>query len=143
MFAEECPPEEKLPRQGLRAGEIAIGLHPHTADRLPASLGHALFDGSEELGIVLSHEVVELRLALGEVIIGEFFHQPQHGVEAAPGLAADLVYGPQPGHVQVSVAGSDDGGIQRVAGCFDLRAQRLVGARDAVIEPFAKWLAGV
>ena len=67
-----------------------------------------LFDCFKERWIILAHVVVELRLALRKVIIGELFHQAQHGVEGAPGLAPGLVERPQPGHVNVGVTGGYD-----------------------------------
>ncbi len=39
--AEESPAEQQLTRQRLRPADVAVGLHPHAADRLPAPLSHA------------------------------------------------------------------------------------------------------
>ncbi len=115
MLPEEGAAQEKLPGQGLRATQVTVGFHPHTADRLPTAFGYPTFNALEQFRIVLSYKIVELGLALGEVVIRELFHQAQHGVEGASRFAPGLAERPQPGHVNVSVAGGDDGYVQRRA----------------------------
>ena len=132
-----------MPGKGLRAAQVAVCFHPHAADWLPASLGHALFDRGEQFGIILAHEIIKLRLALGEVIFGELLHQAHHGVERASGLAPNLVDRPQPGHVEMRVTGGSNGHVQRRAGLLNSRLKGGMRGRNAGIKGLGKWLAGV
>ena len=77
------------------------------------------------------------------MVVGELLHQAQHGVEGAPGLAPGLAQRPQPGHVDVGVAGGDDAHVERRPGLGDAGAQRGVRGRDAGVEGVAERLAGV
>ena len=124
MLAEEAAPEQELARQRLGAAQVAVRFDPHAAHRLPAALLHPRLDGLEELGAVLAHEVIQLRLALAEVIIGELLHVAQHIGEGARGFLAGLGERPQPGHVDVGMPAGMDGHIQRGACLGNARPSR-------------------
>ena len=127
----------------IRAREVAVGLDPHPADGLPAPLFDPFLDGLEQLGIIVLDVLVELRLALGEVVLGELFHQPQDCMEGAPGLAARLAQRPEPGHVDVGVSGGEDIDIQRRSGRLDAGAERIMGGSDRIVEAVVEGFAGV
>jgi len=59
----------------LAAGQVAVGLHPHAADRGPLALLHGLLDTGPDLGVVVAHPRVLLGLRAGEdellVLVGE------------------------------------------------------------------------
>ncbi len=143
VLAEIAAPQQKLARQRLRAAQVAVGLNPHAADGLPAPLRHPRADRLEELWMILADVLVELGLALGEVVLGELLHQAQGGVEGARGFAAGLVEGPQPGHVDVGVAGGGHGHIQRRAGIGSGAVQRHQRRDDAFVEALSERLADV
>ena len=63
---------------------------------------------SKRSGIVAAHVVVQLRLALSEVEVGELVHEAQRVVKRPPGLAACLRNRPQPRNVDVGVPCSGD-----------------------------------
>ena len=73
-------------------------------------------------------------LTLGEVEIGELFHQPQDAAEGTRRLAPGLAGGPQPGYVEMSVSHGDD--VYRQG--WPCRCQPLVEGllccRDALVE---------
>jgi hypothetical protein len=95
-------------------------------------------DRLEEVRVILPNVVVELRLALGEVVVGELLHQVQHGVEGAAGLAPRLAQRPQPGDVDVGVAGADHLHVERRAGFGDALRSAPRARRHAGVEGVAK-----
>ncbi len=132
-----------MPRQGLRARDVAIGLHPRAAQRLPTALAHSLLDDLEQLRIILPHKVIQLGLALAEAEFGVLLHQADDIVERPSAFTPGLAQRPQPGHVNVSVTHSGDIHSQRSARLGDALPQHLVGSRHAGVKAFAEWLASV
>ncbi len=122
---EGAHPIDQLPHQRLAVRHVGVGLDPHRAGRLPAPLGNARLDPRVELGLVLLDVIVELRLALREVVFGVLLHQPQHRREGARRLAARLRQRPEPGDVDVRVAGHHDPGPRAVP----VAGQRLLERR--------------
>ena len=106
---------EDLPRQALAARHVRIGLDPHAADRLPLARRDALANLGEQFWIVLLDLRVELRARLVEAELGRALHQRQHGREGAPQFAPRLLIGPQPGEVDVGMAGESDLALRREA----------------------------
>jgi len=143
MAAEEVAAEQELAGERFGAGEVAVGLDPHAADWLPAAFGDARLDRLEQLRVVLAHIVIELGLALGEVVVGELLHEAHDGVEGAAGLAPRLAQSPQPGGVDVGVAAGDDADVHRLAGLGDALAQSSQCAGDTGVEGVAERLAQV
>jgi hypothetical protein len=84
-----------------------------------------------------------LGLGLGKVVVGELFHQAQDGVKGASVLSSGLAQRPQPGDVDVGVAGGDDVHIQGRTGLGDTLSQSSVGRGYAGIEPVAEGVAGI
>ena len=58
MPLKEGHAQQELPDQGLTSGEVAVGLDPGTAHRLPPACLHLLPDGLKESRIVLADHVV-------------------------------------------------------------------------------------
>ena len=96
--------QEELAHQRLPARDVAVHLHPGAADGLPAPLCHPASDLRQQLRVILFDELVELSLALGEVVLGVALHQPEHGGEGSRRLLPRLSQGPQPGSVNVGVS---------------------------------------
>ena len=134
VFAEETAPEQELAREGFRAAQVAVRFDPHATHRLPTPFFDLLLDGFEQRGLILFHELIQLRLALREVIIGELLHQAQGGVEGALRFAAGLADCPQPGHIDVGMACGVDDGIQRRPRFFEARLESLHGRLDTGIK---------
>ena len=139
VLAEFLPEEplavEELTDQALAGGQIAVGLQPHAAFRLPAALGNALLDLLVELGIALLQEVVEHGLAGHELVVGELLHELEHRGEGADHLLPGLGYGPPPGHVDVGVA--DAGGDDTVVAAHllvELLLQICLGLGQGLVE---------
>ncbi len=143
MLAEVAAPEQELAGERLRAAQVAVGLHPHPADRFPTSFGDALTNFVEQLRVILADGLVQMGLALGEVIFGELLHQTQDGVKRAGSFAAGLVEGPQPGHVDVGVAGGGERDVQRRAAAGNGTVQSRQRGDDAVVKALPERFAGV
>src|SRR5690606_20398298 len=94
MFAEKGTAKQELSYQGFRAAQVAVCLNPHAPDRLPASLRDTLLDCLEQTRLILPDKLIELRLALGEAVLRELLHQPDHGMKRPLCLAACLSKGP-------------------------------------------------
>ena len=97
----------------------------------------------EQRGLILAHVLVELRLALAEMIGREPLHVAQHVVEGALRLAAGLAERPEPGNINVRVPGGVDGHIQRRAGFGEAGLQRGGRRLDAGVEGCAERIAGL
>ena len=98
---------------------IPTRFDPHPADGFPAAFCDPLPDGFKQSWLIFLDELIDLRLALREVIIGELLHQADHVLECALGFAAGLTECPQPGNVDVRVAGCMDDHLQRHTGCLN------------------------
>ena len=109
LLEEEPLAVDELARQGLAAGEVAVGLHPHAADGRPLARLHRLGDAAEDLRVTVLHPGVLLRLRAGEHQLGVVLGERGDVGEGPRGLALGLAYGPQPGAVDVRVAGGGDG----------------------------------
>ena len=143
VTAEEVAPQEELPRQRLRAGDVAVHLDPGRAEQFPAALPRPLPNTVEQGGGVPAHEFVQLGLALPEVERGELRQQVEGVAEGVDRLAAGAGDRPQPGHVQVGVADGDDFHSQRRAGPLYPFPQEAGGDGDAFVEAVADGLADV
>ncbi len=75
LVAEEAFAVEELADQALAAGDVGIGLDPHTAfgDELPG-LDRTL-DAPVQVGVVVFDHPVEMGLALQEAVLRVFCHQ--------------------------------------------------------------------
>ncbi len=138
VLAEEGAAKQELARQRFGPAQVAVRLDPHAADGFPASFGDARLDVLEKLRVVLAHVVVELRLALREVIFRKLLHQPQHSVEGAASLLPRDAQRPQPGHIDVSVTRADHLDVERRPGFGDAGVQRSMGGGHTGVELLAK-----
>ncbi len=128
--------DEALPRR-----QVHVRLDPHPADRDPLPALDALDDLREQLGMTLLHPGVLLGLRAREPVLGVVVHQRHRRGEGAGALAHGLAQRPQPGRVDVGVAGGDDpvGALRRrtlgqprrqqTAGTDDV-GQRVEGGHD-------------
>ncbi len=109
LFFKKALSVYKLSHQRLPGSQVAVGLQPHTALRLPALLLNALLRLRVKLRITLFQKSIQLRLTGHKLIVGVFLHQLQHRGKAASHLLSRLLHGPPPCHVDVRVAdtGSD------------------------------------
>ena len=109
LFFKKALPVYKLSHQRLSGSQVAVGLQPHTALRLPALLLNALLRLRVKLRITLFQKSIQLRLTGHKLIVGVLLHQLQHRGKAASHLLSRLLHGPPPCHVDVRVAdtGSD------------------------------------
>ena len=122
LLLEVALADEQLANEGLTAGEVEVRLNPHATDDLPAAFLDALLDLLVHLGVLVGHPLAVLRGGLGEGVVGVLVHQLQGGCEGALDDIDGLGLGPEPGGVDVRVAGEDDVGL------FHLRAQRVEDA---------------
>ena len=126
-------PVEELAHEALAGRHVGVGLDPHRADGFPLAALHCFLDGLEEIGVVALDLVVIGGRRLVEDEARELLHQLQRGVEGAARLAAGLVIGPQPGEIDMRMAGDGELALLRIAGFqrLELLAQRLKGGDDA------------
>ncbi|GFI48825.1 hypothetical protein IMSAGC020_00020 [Lachnospiraceae bacterium] len=103
LLLDEPAAKEYLARQGFPACQVAVGLYPHAAVRLPASLFHSLLDIFKYIRELLFHILIELRLCLEEYIFRVHLHQAEHGGERARAFLSRMLQTPQPCHVNVGV----------------------------------------
>ncbi len=108
LLAEEAFAKQNLPHQRFARRQVAVGLQPHGALRLPTALPHALFDSGIYLRVAVFEKLIELRLAGHKLVARVFVHQLQHRRKAARDLFPRLSDGPPPRHVDVRMA--DAGG---------------------------------
>ena len=95
---------EELAGQRLPRGQVAVGLHPHRADREPLPARDRLAHAGEERRRALRQPRVVLCLRVREAVLGIRVHQPQLRGRRAHELAPRLLERPQPRRVEVGVA---------------------------------------
>ena len=96
--------DQKLARQRLTIWQVAVGLHPHAAERLPATLLHPLANALEGGRVVFFDHCVLQRRRRQEAVLGVALHQPQDGGPRATRLLPRLDDRPQPGAVDVRMS---------------------------------------
>ena len=143
MMTKEGATKEELPRQRFRARDVAVGLHPRAAQRLPTAIPHPLLDDLKQLRIILPHEIIQLGLALAEAEFGVLLHQADDVVERPSALAPGLAQRPKPGHVNVGVSNGSDVHVQRSARLGNVLPQGLMGGRHTGVKTFTERLASV
>ena len=104
LLTEEAFAVQELTHQALTSRQVAVGLEPHAAFRLPARLFDTLFELLIQLRIALVQEGIQHRLAGHKAVFGILLHHLQHSGEAAGGFLAGLRNRPPPSHVNVGVA---------------------------------------
>lgn len=131
VLDEEPFAVDQLAGQRLAAGQVAVGLDPHAADRRPLALLHRLLDAGPHVRVVVAHPLVLLGLRAGEdevvVLVGE---RGDVG-EGAGRLPLGLADRPQPGGVDVRVADAGEGVGAGVRGPREGRGQDLADGRRA------------
>ena len=129
--------DEELADEGFAVGEVEVGLDPHAADDLPAALFDALADLVVHLGIFFGDPCGVLRGGLGVGVVGVLVHELERGGEGALDDVDGFGARPEPGGVDVGVAGEVDGGLredglERGRGCLAIcggRRRRRTGRR--------------
>ena len=127
VLQEEPLAGHELAGHGLGAGHVGIRLHPHPAHRCEAPIGHALLDAGEQLGVAVLQPLVLLGGGGGEGDVRVVLDQRAHVGEGAGHLADGLPYRPQPGGVDVGVAGGQHRQGRRPGRGLQHRAQHLAG----------------
>ncbi len=102
---------EELADEGFAVGKVEVGFDPHAADDLPAAFFDALADLVVHLGIFFGDPGGVLRGGLGVGVAGVFVHELEGGGEGALDHVDGFRAGPEPGGVDVGVAGEVDGGL--------------------------------
>ena len=95
---------QDLANERFAGGQIAIGLHPHRADRLPLPAADALFYALPDLGIVGLHPRIVLRLRADEHIARILLHVVEGGGEGARAFSNRLAERPKPSRIDVRMA---------------------------------------
>jgi len=141
---EVSPAVEELAHQRLATGDVRVHLDPGGPVHFPASLIGAPAYLVQHLRMILGDELIELRLAANEAIVGVAFHETQCRGERARSLFAGLRQGPQPGYVDMGVP--DGAHPLRAGGCGaggHSLSERLPCGLDRGVEGVAQRLAVV
>ncbi len=93
--------------------------------------------------MILANVLIQLRLALGEVILRKLLHQAQNSLESAGGFFAGLVERPEPGHIDVGVAGGGHRHGERRARLSNRTGQADQREADALVKWIAKRLTSI
>lgn len=108
VLDEEPLAVDELAGHRLAAGQVAVGLDPHAADRRPLALLHRFLDAGPHLGVVVAHPLVLLGLRAGEDEVLVLVGQRSDVREGAGRLALGLTDRPQPRRVDVRMADARD-----------------------------------
>ncbi len=103
--------DEELADEGFAVGEVEVRLDPHAADDLPAALFDALADLVVHLGIFFGDPGGVLRGGLAVGVAGVLVHELERGGEGALDDVDGFAARPEPGSVDVGVAGEVDCGL--------------------------------
>ncbi len=130
LVLEELLAVHELADQALAAGDVGIGLDPHAAIGDDVARLDRGFKALVQLGVVLLEHPVQVRLALQELELGVFVDQGQLVDGGARNLALGLLQRPQPGHVDVGVPESVQGGHGGAVLAFQQRLQAVPPGAD-------------
>ena len=113
LFSEEAGAVDQLTYQRLATSDVTVRLQPHHAHRFKAPLGNSCLHPYVERRIILLEVGVDLGLRHAEVVLGVALHQVQGIGDGVRYLLAGPPEGPEPCHIEVGVASSNDhrGGI--------------------------------
>ena len=104
LLLEEVLSFLELADQRFAAGNVRVGLHPHGAFHQPLAALDGFLDPFVQIGIERLDAIVEIGLALKELVFGILLHQRQLVGECADAFALRLLQRPQPRHVDVRMA---------------------------------------
>ena len=121
---------KELAHQRLPGRDIAIGLHPHAAVRLPFTFPDLLPDTLIDLRTILLDILVKLRLRLQKNVVVKLIHEPQHSGKRPLRLLPRMFQPPQPRHIDVSVPHSVHRDIRLFLHAGQLFGQHLQGLPD-------------
>ncbi len=124
VLDEEPLAVDELAGDGLAAGQVAVGLDPHAADRRPLAPLDGLLDPGPHLRVVVAHPLVLLGLRAGEDEVLVLVREGRHVREGAGGLALGLADRPQPRRVDVRVPDAGDDVRAGVGGLGQHRLER-------------------
>ncbi len=108
---EDALADEELADLRFAVGEVEVGLDPHAADDLPTAFFDALLDLLVECGIFFGHPLGVLRGGLREGVVGVLVHELESGGKGALDDVDGFALWPEPGGVDVGVAGEVDFGF--------------------------------
>ncbi len=109
LLGEEALAVHQLTGQRLAAGQVAVRLDPHSADRRPLPGPCRLLHPPVDLRPAVPHPGVLLGLRAGEDEVGVLLRQGGHIGEGPGRLALGLAERPEPGAVDMGVADGGDG----------------------------------
>ena len=95
---------EQVAHQRLARDHVHVVLDPMRRRDFPAPFADAFGDDLEQGRIELPDDLVDARLRLGKLEVGELLHQRQDGAERVEGRHDRLRPSPHPVHVDVRVA---------------------------------------
>ena len=98
-------PQQDGPRCRLPVRDVEVGLYPHAADNLPASLRDSLLDLAVQLWVFVSQPVVIGCGGLCECIARILIHELQGGRERPLDHIDGFSPRPQPGSIDVRIPG--------------------------------------
>ncbi len=117
---------QDMPHEAFAIGDIGVRLQPQRAFDLEATGLDLRLHALEHLGIVFREIVEQHALIIHEAIVGILLHQRQRRGHGPRHLLPRLADAPQPGDVDMRVAGDGDHRLfLEVCGFIDLRADRL------------------
>ena len=136
LIQEELLARDELAGHRLAAGHVGVTLDPHAADGNELPRSDLLADAGEHLRVVLLHPEVLLGARAREHEVGVLVHEVHDVGERAGALAHGLAQRPQPGRVDVGVAGGENAVGARRGGLREGEGQRVAaglrGRRDAL-----------
>ena len=112
LLVEVALADEELADEGFAVGEVEVGLDPHAADDLPATLFDALADLVVHLRIFFGYPGGVLGGGLGVGVAGVLVHELERGGEGALDYVDGFAARPEPGGVDVGVASEVDAGLR-------------------------------
>ena len=105
LVPEEALAFQELPRHGLGTGHIGVRFNPHAAHRDELARSDLFLDPAEQLRIEILDPFQLLRRGAGEHEVRVFVHQGDHVGKGARALADGFTDRPEPGGIDVRVAG--------------------------------------
>ena len=130
LLEEEPLAGDELAGHGLGAGHVRVRLDPHAAHRHEAPGGDVAPDAGEQLRVAVLQPGELLGRGGGEGEVRIALQQCADGGEGARHLADGLPHGPQPGGVDVGVAGGENGERGAVRRALEHRSQHVTGGVD-------------
>ncbi len=135
LVAEEVLAMENLPHERLSGCEVAVGLDPHAALNLPATLRYRLLHALIQFGISHLDKGVVLRLRRPEHVLRILPHECELGRKGAGALADRLGHRPEPGGVDMRVPHGGHAHLRRSRGPMQFHIKPIAARRQILPSP--------